>query len=223
MGIRSFGLVALKVAEADFFLEKISGSGPNIFEVKCYLSAFAASSRSVTFSLQAVLSDIVGFDEWYKVHQIRLQKDPLSKFFNDFRRVTQHVGNNYGMKGTYPDNKIWIIPTRDLPSVPEDDIETAGRKNLTEIIKIVFDCYKKFGPIIDSQQRYTREFFTSIGKTIEDAEEECGFPRGWTDTGDEKYSMHRWQALRDTQPGCEINHLFKKYLKKKISGPKRVY
>jgi len=223
MGIRSFGLVDFKVAEADFFLEKLSQSGQNIFEVKCYLSAFAASSRSVTFSLQAVLSDLEGFNEWYSVHQIRLQKDPLSKFFNDFRKITQHVGNNYGLTGTFPDSRIWIIPTQDIPSVPEDDIETAGRKNLTEIVKIVFDCYKKFGPYIDSQQRYTQEFFTSIGKTIEDTEEECGFPRGWTDNGHDKYSLHRWQALRNTQPGCEINHLFKKYLKKTIPTPKRVY
>lgn len=223
MGIRSFGLVDFKVAEADFFLEKISHSGPNIFEIQCYLSAFAASSRSITFSLQSVLSDLDGFDEWYNIHKTRLQNDLLSKFFKDFRTITQHVGNNYGLTGSFSKRGYWIISTPDLASVPDEDIETAGRKYLTKIVEVVFDCYIKYGTYIDAQQHYTQEFFMSVGKTIEDAEEECGFPRGWTDIGDENLSQHRWQALRDTQPGCEINHIFQKYLGKTIPVPDRVY
>lgn len=223
MGIRSFDLVDFKVAEADFFLEKVSTSDLDLFEVKCYLSAFASSSRSITFSLQSVLSDLDGFDEWYNSHQLILQGDPLSKFFNDFRRITQHVGNNYGLTGTSSKRGYWILPTPDISSVPEDDIETAGRKYLTGVVDIVFDCYIKYGPYIDSQQRYTPDFFSSIGKTIEDAEEECGFPRGWTDIGNDEFTQHRWQVLRDSQTGCQIKDLFEKYLRKTIPAPQRAY
>jgi hypothetical protein len=125
--------------------------------------------------------------------------------------------------GSYPKKEFFILPTPDIPDVPDDDIETAGRKYLKEIIAIVFECYINFGQYIDPQQRYTENFFSSIGKTIEDAEEECGFPRGWTDTGEKKFFHHRWQTLRDSQPRCEINHLFKKYLGKCTPIPKRVY
>ena len=57
---RSFGLVDDKLAEAAFFFERLE-STQNMFEARCYLSAFASASRSVTFAMQASLVGVEGF------------------------------------------------------------------------------------------------------------------------------------------------------------------
>ena|GEM_PF-1697607 len=59
-----------------------------------------------------------------------------------------------------------------------------------------------------------------MGKTIEDAEESLGFPRGWTDIGKDSSELQRWAALRYTQTiGCQLNDLFFRYLGRQIEGP----
>ena len=70
---RSFSLVDSKVAEAAFFLEKIADCGYETLEMRCYLSAFVSAARTVTFSLQSVLRNVDGFDEWYRSHQQALK------------------------------------------------------------------------------------------------------------------------------------------------------
>ena len=57
-------------------------------------------------------------------------------------------------------------------------------------------------------------------KTADDADEELGFPRGWTDVGDIFPETERWRALRHTQTvGCQLNELFNTYLGKMVYGP----
>ncbi|OEU71717.1 MAG: hypothetical protein BA874_05620 [Desulfuromonadales bacterium C00003068] len=222
---RSFQLVDQKVAEADFFLGKLLDCGFNLFEFRCYLSAFAASARSITFSLQSVLRDETEFNTWYETYQVEFKKDKLAKFFNDFRRITQHVGeDSYGGGGMSSDGKArhFFMPTKDLPNVPEGEIGTACMDYLKQIIQLIYDCYLKFGPSIDAHQYFTEENFRKSNRTIEDAEEELGFPCGWTDVSDPDSTPYRWQALRDTVTGCEINHIFKKHLNKEAPCTERL-
>ncbi len=116
----------------------------------------------------------------------------------------------------------WFQPTAEVSDVPGDDVVTACREYFRMLLSVVFDCYLRFGPIIDGRQRYTAEYFASIGKTIEDAEEDCGFPRGWTDIGDPASLPYRWQALRDHAGGCEIDHIFDTHLGKITPQPERL-
>jgi len=195
------------------------------FEMQCYLSAFVSASRTVTFSLQAVLKNVTGFDEWYGPHQEMLKSDELARFFQEFRRINQHIGENLAMAGTCsPDQQPqhWFMPTPDIPEVPTDDVFTACREYFLRALDLIYDCYVEFGPEIDEQQRYTAEYFSSIGKKIEDAEEELGFPRGWTDIGDPNSLEYRWQLIRDQSTGCEINDVFLKYLGKTTPIPDRL-
>lgn len=90
------------------------------------------------------------------------------------------------------------------------------------LCEIVYDCYIRFRPLIDAKERYTVEYFRSLGKTIEDAEEEFGFPRGWTAIGDPSAISYRWQSLRDQESGWEINHIFDKYIGRVIPFPERL-
>lgn len=220
---RSFGLVDDKVAEADFFLQRISDSDRDFFAFRCYVSAFASSARSITFALKSVLTGIDRFDAWYVDRQKRLRDDRLARFFHEFRRVSQHIGVNPVSGGaTGPDRKRlhFFMSEPDLPNVPDCDVETACRDYFLALIELVYECYLEFGPVIDGQQYFTEGNFSRLGKTFEDAVEELGFPRDWMDAIRESArEPDRWRILRSQADGCLINSLFEKYLGKSVPHP----
>ena len=124
---RSFGLVDEKVAEAEFFLDKIPDCEYDFFALRCYLSAFASSARSITFALQSVLTGTDNFDKWYQSRQESLRKDKLARFFHEFRTVSQHIGDNPvggGSVGHGQKTRYYFTPISDLPNVPESDVES---------------------------------------------------------------------------------------------------
>lgn len=217
---RSFGLVDQKVTEADFFLQKLASSGVDVLAARSYTSAFASAARAVTNAMQAVLHDQSGFAQWYEQHQRFLKRDPICRFFHDFRIAAFHIGDNPVSAGDL--RHWWFMPTPDMPNVPREDVVTACNAYMTAVVSVVFECYGRFGPLIDARQRYTAKYFAAIGKTIEDAEEDFGLPRGWTDIGRPDLAPYRWQILRDMTIGCEINELFAKYLGKTTSAPERL-
>ena len=47
----SFDTVDNKVAEAELFLRNMSDAGTNIFEIRCYFSAFLAATRTITLAI----------------------------------------------------------------------------------------------------------------------------------------------------------------------------
>jgi hypothetical protein len=57
---------------------------------------------------------------------------------------------------------------------------SASQQYFKELLTIVFDGYEDFRFQINAQWYFTVENFSKLGFTIEDAEEELGFPRGWT-------------------------------------------
>ncbi len=215
---RKFSLVDGKVAEAEFFLRKISEVGLDFFVARCYVSAFVNSMRTVTYAIQAVLKNQEGFEEWYGKHQTELKQNPICRFFHNFRRVDHHVGENVVQGGSMNAGviQLWFGPTTDIPEVPTEDAVTCCKRYFINILHVVFDCYAEFGFIIDARQYYTAEHFASISKTIEDAEEELGFPRGWTNVFGAGEEEKRWCALRRDIVGCEINHIFSEYIEKTI-------
>ncbi len=221
---RSFGRVDHKVAEADFFLTSIPECDFDLFAVRSYVGAFAASARSVTFSLQAVLRKTEGFGNWYSRWQDRLQGDDTARFFHDLRTANQHMGDNPVSGGSSSLSRpiqYWFRATEDIPVVPSEDVFTVCNAYIKTIVELVYDCYVVLGPHVDAHQHYTADHFARIGKTIEDAEEELFGFRGWTASPDLPVE-YRWQIIRDSQPGCEINHLFEKYLGKTAPAPERL-
>src|SRR5215203_1947773 len=98
---RSFGLVDSKVQEAEYFLDRILEADQFFFGVQCDAVEFVASARSITFAMQSSLAGISEFDAWYAVKQVELRKNPLAKFFHEFRRVSQHIGENVVVGGSF--------------------------------------------------------------------------------------------------------------------------
>jgi hypothetical protein len=221
---RSFDLVDYKVAEADFFLERLKAAEADFFAAGCYFSAFVSAARSVTYAIQSVLADSSGFGEWYALHQGKLKDDEIARFFHDARRLGQHIGVSPVRGGSGGPNRPWLYhfaPCHDFPVVPADDVVSACRYYLTMLVGIVLACYIDFGEIIDPEQYYTEGAFRKRGLTIEDAEEELFGVRGWTDVPTLPIEI-RWQLIRDHMAGCEIDHLFEKYLKGSRPVPERV-
>lgn len=229
---RSFGLVDAKVFEADFFLDKLSNYETGLFAVRCYFNAFVSAARSVTYSMQAVMHDIKDFKEWYAGWQKLLRQDDLARFFHDTRNEIHHVGENF-VRGAifeiedgqligryYFDQPIDIGETDDpvgQNSIPAEDIVAACTKYLVLLVEMVFDCYTKFGQIIDPEEYYTVRNLGALGLTVEDVEELLGYPRRWTEIEGVDAST-RLEYLRSSIPGTEVDVIFLKYLGK-CRGP----
>lgn len=220
---RSFGLVDYKVQEAEYFLDQLLHTGKrlNFMEVQFCGSAFVTALRSVTFAMQASLKGTPQFDDWYSLKQAKLRNDPLAKFFHDFRTVTNHIGANLvgGGLNDRSGTKYFFLPCHDLPNVPDLDVATACQMQFISVLELVFECYIEFATLINGQHYFTEEHFHAQGKTVEDAEEELGYPRGWTKLGLPVDAEWRWKVLRKSADGCLIAHQFERWLNKSLPHP----
>ena len=176
---KSFDLVDDKLAEADFFLEKLRNSSTDLFAARCYFSAFVSAARSVTFALQGVMkSQVNGFDEWYERKQDQLRQDPLARFFHDARTEVQHFGLNAVNAGRLEtvEGKARVklyfgstTPGIPLKNAPSCDVVTACTRYLTSIVSLIHDCYEDFGSAIDPRsisQRKTSKNSVAPSRTL---------------------------------------------------------
>lgn len=214
---RSFGVVDEKLAEADFFLDKMSEAQykANMFEMRCYFSAFVTASRSVTFCLKASLKGTDGFDEWYEQMETILKGDKTARFFKNTRNEIQKIGITPLNAGKMvhsshgrPIVKFYFSGSPD--EVPTDDVVSISKQYLKLIVGIIRECYNEFGNIIDPAKYYTLANLKRLNLTIEDVEDECGYPRGWTQV-DGISEESRLELLKRDIPMSNIDHLFKKY------------
>lgn len=189
---RPFQIVDDKVGETHFFLSKIDETCDKyqLFEARYYLSAFLASSRSITFSIQAALSGIPNFEPWYLQHQNSLKENKLARYFLLARNSSQKVGyypiaggSSYKVKDGKGRMAYYFddLSTELGDYIPEEDVYTACTAYFQMLLELVIDCYKSFGTTIDPMLHYSYHNFMTMGAKVEDWEEEFGFPRGYTD------------------------------------------
>jgi hypothetical protein len=226
---RSASNIDYKVQQAEFFLRRLSEPNVGFFEAQCYADAFVAATRSVTFALQAVCSGIPGFSEWYSHQQSAMRADSLMRFFHDYRTSSAHVGDSptrAGWSGRDSEGNprflYYFLPTQDIPSPPTRDVVSACRDYFCRTLRVVLDCYRRFPHELDDRWHFTPEHFSSLGLTVEDAEEAMGFPRGWTAVGEAspEQILERWRLLiRHHCVGCQISDLFYEYLGETFDGP----
>lgn len=224
--IRSISIVDYKVAQADFFLQQIESSGYDVFAALYNCDAFVSASRSITFSIQVVCDGIPGFHEWYKKEQELMKKCSLCRFFNEFRRISIHIGESPIQEAfTDPinlDKMLYIfVPTPDLPNVPKENVLEACTQYFKKCVDLVFHLYTQFRYELDERWYLTEEHFQHQDLSIEDAEELLGFPRGWTEiNSSEDQLSKRWKIIRQTQAvEPAIQNIFEKYLGKIVAGP----
>ncbi len=228
---RSFQIVEQKIGESEFFLTKIEDSieeGLVFEDAQFYLSAFASATRSITFTIQASISDINGFNDWYLNHQEKLKKNKLARYFLEARNLSQKIGYYLiGRGSSYTDESgnskmkyyFQTFQSNQLSYVPEEDVLTSCRKYFKILLGVVIDCYKVFGKQIDPERFFTIENLLETNKTIEDFEEQAGYPRGWTNIPD--YTIkQRVDLIRRYQPMPEIDWIFEKYFNTNRFGEK---
>jgi len=190
-------IVAQKVGEADYFLEKLKNADPMDKEFNYIFSAFVSATRSITFTLQFVMSKYPGFNEWYKIRQDRLRKSKLAKSFVEFRNHAQKTGiipiatPNSIFEGIFYEDTQFYVPTNsEIKEVPDGNVVDLSEKCLIEVLSVVNECYKDFDVYIDPRTFFTERALNVLNWNVEDVEESVGFPRGYTDIDykDEKLS-----------------------------------
>src|ERR1019366_8357304 len=220
--VRSISIVEYKVEQARFFLEQIEQSEHNFFAVQCFTDAFASASRTITFSMQAVISEVDGFKEWY-VHKMEsFKKDRISQFFNAYRVASIHIGDTVVLGGagfTASDGRYrsqyFFMPIPDLPNVPAEDVLSICKAHFTNLLSLVYDAFIDVRVQLDDRWYYTEDHFRQMGKSFEDAIEELGFPRAWVTAASGLPDSAKWRILRSTQTvGCQLNAAFESYLGK---------
>lgn len=188
---RSFGIVEQKVEESAYFLEQLEDSlnrGMAI-DSEFILSAFVSSTRSITFTIQASISDIEGFDNWYSNQQQKLRESKLAKYFLEARNLSQKVGYYLIAGGrSYTDENgkskmhyyFQKLSTGKMDYVPEEDVFVGCTNYFKLLLEVVLDCYKVFGRQIDPEQMFTIENLLESKLPMEYFEEKAGYPIGYT-------------------------------------------
>lgn len=232
---QSFGVVEEKLREAEFFLGRLRDTRRGTLDARFFFSAFVSAARSVTWSLQASMSGVLGFDEWYKSAQSKLRTDALAPLFVEIRNSSQKRGLN-------PLNQVTLEHLREdlfqqlsgsgrehvlvLPSkrAGEEtllvDALRVSELYLASLVTLIFECYEKFKCVVDPRWYFTRENFVTNGKTFEDAIAELGFPQEWAASARKAVREEdAWRILRGEQPPCGINDLFDRYVGHVILDP----
>jgi len=216
---RGFYIVAAKVGEADYFLEKLQEAQGHYDEFSYILSAFTSAARSITFSLQAVMSKYPSFSEWYIPHQESLKENGLAKYFVNLRNHMQKVGAvPVDHTGTMRDGKIkhlsYFVDIEGLKDAPPGEVTRLAKEYFLEILRVIEQCYRDFWIYVDPRAIFTEKGLALLGWSIEDIEEAAGFPRGYTDVpydGNDK-NFQRLRLLRREFQGDEMmEQYFSKY------------
>jgi hypothetical protein len=216
---RGFHIVAQKVGEADYFLEKLKDDLRFSDEFAYILSAFASAARSITFSLQAVMSGYPGFVEWYSPQQAELRKSKLARYFVDLRNLLQKVGEvPVAHEGWTHNGKFekfsYFIDSKALGEAPAGDVMKLSKEYFVLILRLVESCYRHYRIYVDPRMLFTSDGLNALGWTIEDLEEAVGIPRGWTDVpyeGDDKEYQRLRLLSRQFQGDEVMEQYFLKY------------
>jgi hypothetical protein len=175
---------------------------------------------------------IPDFEPWYQGVQAKLTADPLAPFFVEIRNVSIHKGLNplnqvtvdhlhedlFQQMRQHNRGHVLVLPAVDSkkPTVLVDAVE-ASTTYFISLVTLIFECYDRFRCVVDPQWYFTRDNFTAMGKTFENAVVELGLPSEWAlcaPAGD-----NGWRVLRLQQSPCQINDLFRKYIGREIPSP----
>jgi len=189
-------IVAQKIGEADYFLEKLKLVSSNEPEFNYLFSAFVSALRSITFSLQYVMTKYPDFDKWYKERQEKLRSSKLAKAFVEFRNQAQKTGiipilpERSLFDGIFYNTAQFYIPSNsEIKEVPNGNVIHLSEKCLIEVLDVVAECYVDFDVYIDPRIMFTERGINSLNWTVEDVEEFVGFPRGYTNVDFEEENL----------------------------------
>lgn len=213
--MRSFQVVENKINESDFFLEHLKSSKG--VEIIYYLSAYLSATRSITFALQVAMRGIDGFEEWYKLQQHKLKGNPIALYLLEVRNYTLHEGEypiySRLFFASHPSEQLFFtqVPGKSQLEVPKENVIETCRQYMIMLLEIIRDCFQRFGYVMDPVLRFNH-VISSKEKTLEDIEEELGFPRGWTNIADASQEDRVHILRQELKKNLSIDFIFYKYL-----------
>jgi hypothetical protein len=177
--------------------------------------------------MQAVISEVDGFKGWYAARIESLRKDRLSEFFNAYRVASVHIGDTVVRGGSCftQDNgkrrvQYFFMSIPEVPMVPDEDVTSVCTAHFTTLLRVVYDAFETFPYNLDDRWYYTEDHFLKMGKSIDDAIEELGFPRDWAKAASGFPEAEKWRILRRSRTvGCQLNNVFHSYLGMTVRGP----
>lgn len=182
----SLDAIPHKLREAHFFLHRTEVEDRS-YAMPFYFSAFCSAARSVTFVLQATLSHVDGFEEWYAPQQEKLGEDGLARLMLKQRNTLLKRGDLGVVGGSLRHDRERTIFKLDSSllrahGIPEEvnDVVALCRRHLCLLADIVEDCLEQFRPRLDPHTYLTPEWLRANDLTPEDIEERMGLPRGYT-------------------------------------------
>ncbi|QIK68013.1 hypothetical protein G7072_18170 [Nocardioides sp. HDW12B] len=178
--MRSVDLVENKLREADYFLGRMGEAGFNVWAFQCDFTAFLASARSVTFTMQAVMSGHGEWDDWYEERRNRLLAGPRGRFMVNMRNITQKVGDvglNSGVGG--PGQRAQQFFPKSLTaklSSREQDLDAfaLSERHMGVLVRLVQEW------LYDFRAMWGVEVPVVWSGSIDELEAGLGFPAGWT-------------------------------------------
>lgn len=175
-----------KLLEAEHFLARMIVSDGLEFQFE--LNAFLSASRSVTFVLQKVLSDVPGFADWYQPQQARMKADATMRFFLELRNISQKQGPVSFVGGSLPGGG-WTYRFVGRPyAVPEEltgrDIGACCAAHLAKLGSLLADCAHTFPFHACPSRAFTEEGMAALNYQWQDVEAAIGLPPRYTDVGD---------------------------------------
>ena len=175
-----------KLLEAEHFLARLICSDGLEFQFE--LNAFLSASRSVTFVLQKVMSDVPGFASWYKPQQARMKADAAMRFFLALRNISQKQGPVSFVGGSLPGGGwTWRFVGRPH-AVPEDlagrDISACCASHLAKLADLLLKCVRDFPFHSCPGRAFTEKGMAALGYSWRDVEAAIGLPPAYTDVVD---------------------------------------
>lgn len=179
----------IKLYEADFFLDELRERQQDPFAFSRLFTAFLTTSRSVTFTMQAVTKHVPGFERWYQDIRSELRDDPVANLFVKLRNLSEKTGVNglVGGASTLADGRLQVdhyldaALTSQLPTHMQHlDLLRLCERHMHTLVDVAYRWSRRFREIHDPERLLSSDAVEAQGQSVEDIEARLGFPRGWT-------------------------------------------
>ncbi|MBM4186305.1 MAG: hypothetical protein FJ206_03230 [Gemmatimonadetes bacterium] len=215
--------IGAKALEADFFLWKMHAASADLFEFRCYFSAFVSAVTGVFAATEAALGDREGYPAWRATWEARCDANRVARFFRTVRPEWQPIGHT----PVHLDRSRWVrfglwetkhhFTAADDGDVPDLDVLETCTEYLTLIAEMVIESYERFR-IRAPAALWSVPALARLGVTVDDIEDSLGFPRGWT-AGGGRSDQDRLTLLRRYSPDTPIDRFFLRYLNRTRRDP----
>lgn len=167
-----------RLLEAEYFLGRFVQSYDDEFRFE--LNAFLSAARAVTFALQAAMSEVPLFAEWYAGKQETMRADPAMRFFINLRNVSQKIGG-VSYVGDGHSSRFVGKPEAVPAELQGANIAKACAEHVIKLANLLRDCSSTFPFASCAAKALTEQGMSAIGYSFRDVEALAGLPDNYAE------------------------------------------